>query len=327
MTSGMVGPGQGPMTVGRLLDRIWTILRGHARLFVRLGVMPAVSMLVLYGVMFGCFALAGLFQFPPPQQLSEPQRLLWIVFPAMLIAMVPMMVVFALFQGATCDAAIAVNRGIEPACGDLYRRAWSKTGRYTWLVLLSWLILMAPMLVGFALIVVGGMLAGPHNDGHSGAWFVLVPLIVLLYVGGVVYMIWMMLRIGLAFPACVAEDLTALEAVQRSGRLTVKAKGRMFLVLLVEWVISYAVMMVLEIVGMAVLGILILIGSALHMQMQEPVTIAALVLVGIILMGAICLLSMLMWSAYAVGLSVLYEDQVFRIDGPTNAAAMSGAPA
>jgi hypothetical protein len=317
------------MTVGRLLDRIWTILRSHSKLFVKLGVIPAAATLILCGVMFGCFAAAGLFHFPPTQQPPNLQRVLWIVFPASLIISVPMMVVFAVYQAATCNAALAVNRGLEPACGELNRRAWGKAGRFTWLMVMHWLIVVAPLYAGMALFGLAGVFAGGSGgDRNPGTWFVLIPFIFLLYIGGFVYMIWMMLRLGLAFPACVAEDITAWEAVKRSGRLTVKAKGRMFLVMLVVYAISYAVMMVFELVGLAAVGILILIGSAFHMQITQPVSIAVLVVVGIVFMAAICVMSVLMWAAYAISLSVIYEDQVLRIDGrPASAALAGGEPA
>lgn len=314
----------GPMTVGRLLDRIWTILRGHKGLFIKLGVMPTAAMLALYAVMAGLLAAAGMFHVPP--QPPDPARVLWIVFPGMLIIMVPMMLVFAVFQAATCAAALALHRGTEPASGDVYRLAWSKAGRYTWLVILCWLIVAAPMLLGGILLGGATLLAGRGgSDVNPGAWFIMVPLILLIYAGATVYMIWMTLRLGLAFPACVAEDLTAVEAIRRSSRLTVKAKGRMFLVLLVEWAISYAVMLVFEMVSMAAVAIVMLIGSAFHMQINEPLSIAILVVLGIIFMAAICLMSMLMWAAYAIGLSVIYEDQVLRIDGFPARPALSGA--
>jgi hypothetical protein len=313
------------MTVGRLLDRIWAILRGHARLFLKLSAMPAVATLAMYAVMIGVLAAAGVFHAPQP---PDPNRLVWILLPEMLIIALPMMVVFAVSQAAVCDGAIAANRGVAAACGDLYRKAWSKAGRYTWLTVLCWLILMAPMLAGFALVAVAGALSGRMSDGNVGAWFVLLPLMLLLYAGGFVYMIWMMLRLGLAFPACVTEDLTAWEAVQRSGRLTNKAKGRMFLVLLVVYAISYAAVLVLEMLAFAAIAIVILIGAAFHMHMGQPLAIAGLVVAGIVFLAAICLFSALMWAAYAVTLSVLYEDQVLRMDGPPpSPALMSGGTA
>ncbi|HEY2858108.1 MAG TPA: hypothetical protein VGJ21_06810 [Terracidiphilus sp.] len=322
MTPGWNPAWQGPMTVGRLLDRIWTILRGHAKLFLKLGVIPAAATLVLSGVMVGVLALAGIFHTSPP---PDPQRALWLVLPAMLIFMVPMMVVFAVYHAATCDAALAINRGQEPSSADLNRRAWSKAGRYTWLIVLCWLIVAAPMLVAFGLFA----FAGPRGGENGGAWLVLIPLTFLLSAGAMGYAIWMTLRLGLAVPACVAEDLTAWEAVERSGRLTVKAKGRMFLVFLVVWAISYAAMLVFEMVAGAAIGILMLIGAVLHMQIEQPASIAVLVVVGIVFMAAIGVLEMLMWSAYIICLSVIYEDQVLRIDGPASAspALAGGEPA
>lgn len=326
MSSGMGSGAQGwnpamamgPMTIGRLLDRIWTILRGNYRLFVKLGVPPTLAMVALYGALIGLMAAIGLFHSPP--QAPDP-RLFAILFGGAFVITIPMLVVFAVYQAATCEAALAMSRGFTAACGDLYRKVWQKAGRYTGLVLLCWLIVSAPVLVCFAVFgVAGEILSNAGGNSTPGLLFVLLPFMILGYTGAAVYMVWVTLRLGLAFPACVAEDLTAWKAVQRSGRLTVKAKGRMFVVLLVIWAISYAAMMVFEMLAMAVIGIFILIGVGLHMQIQQPLAIAALVVLGIVFMMAICLFSMLMWAAYAISLTVIYEDQVRRIDG---LAAMS----
>ena len=323
--------GPGPMTVGRLLDRVWTILRGNFRLVVRLGVMPTAVMMALYGVMGGAMAAAGLLHFPPPSQPPDP-RVFWVLFPAMLIVTVPMMVVFAVYQAATCEAALAANHGATATSSEFYRKAWKKAGRYTWLVVLCGLIMVAPFMLGVALFGLAGALLGTSGgNANPGAFFLLIPLVFLGYIGAFVYMIWMTLRLGLAFPACVAEDLTAWKAVRRAGRLAVKAKGRMFVVLLAVCAISYVAMMIFEVVAIALIGILMLIGSALSMRIDQPLSIAVLVVVGIAFLAAICLFSMLTWAAYAISLTAIYEDQVLRIDGPpantVPTPPMSGEPA
>jgi membrane-anchored glycerophosphoryl diester phosphodiesterase (GDPDase) len=308
-----------PMTVGRILDRIWVILRGRVWLFTAIGAVPGVATLILIGAIFGALFAMGIFP-PHPQAPASPQ-FVWKFFTAILLAMAPMMLVYAVFHAAVCHASIAVSRGAEVTWRSAYSAAWNKTGRYIWLVVLCWLIVSAPLMLAFALV--GGMAALSmfHAGGaaNPAAFLVILPILLLLYLGGMVYGIWMTLRVGLAFPAAVAEDLTAAQAVARSARLTHRAKGRMFLVLLVVYAISYAVMLVIEMLGMAGFAIVALIGSSLHWN-----ALVGFVGLGILAVPAFLVFMAMMSAIYGIVFSVLYEDQVVRIDGGAQALIAGG---
>lgn len=315
----------GPMTVGRILDRIAAILRGNIRLFLELSAVPAAAMLATYGVLFGVLRLEGIF--PPPAHVPQPANMVWTLSVAMLLAMVPMMLAYAVFQAAACHASIQANRGRKVTFREAYAVVWRYAGRYMGLMVLQALCIVVPMLL--LALAAASAVAAPALAGRGtlspGAWFLMIPLIMLAYLVGFAYAVWMSLRLGLAFPACVEENLTAVEALKRSGVLTRKAKGRMFLVLLVVYAISYAAFLVVEMVVMAVVAVLALVASGMHLHVPYALGMAGFAAAAVGIFAFFCVWMALIWAGYAISLSVLYEDQVFRIDGPA-AAPANGDP-
>lgn len=309
------GSSAGPMTVGRILDRIFAILRSDLGIFVRLGAVPVAVLLVTYAAAFAMLRVHGMF--PRPHAAADSVQVVAVVFPAMLMAMVPMMIAFAVFQAAACHASIQANRGRKITFRQAYGEALQDAGRYVWLMVLQAVCVVLPMLVILAAVVGGVWMSAIAVSGppRPATWFFVAPLIMLAYLLTLAYTVWMTLRLGLAFPACVEEKISAVEALRRSGYLTRKAKGRMFVVLLVVYAISYAAFLVVEFAALAVIALLAVIGAGLHLHIPYALGVAGIgVLVTVF--GALVLLWMaLIWAGYAISLSVLYEDQVARIDG------------
>lgn len=320
------GSSAGPMTVGRILDRIFAILRSNLGTFIRLGAVPVAVLLVAYGAAFALLRVKGLF--PRPHQAPDSAQILAVIFPAILVALVPMMVAFAVFQAAACHASIQANRGRRIGFRQAYGEALRDAGRYVWLMVLQAICVMLPVLVTLAAAIGGVWMRAVAASGppRPGTWFFVAPLIMLAYLLTLAYAVWMTLRLGLAFPACVEEKISAVEALKRSGYLTRQAKGRMFVVLLVVYAISYAAFLVVEFAALAVIAIVALIGAGMHLHVPFALGVAG---VGILAMvfGVLVLLWMaLIWAGYAISLSVLYEDQVARMD-PSPAGPVAGEPA
>jgi len=141
---------------------------------------------------------------------------------------------------------------------------------------------------------------------------VVVPLLMLVYVCGMVYAVFMMIRLAFATPACVAEDLPAYAAIKRSMQLSRHAKGRIFLVALVVYAANYAAMMIFEIVFGAIAGVgsLLFVGTHSGLVIQ----IVAASVFGLLFMGGLLLLMGAMWSSFTVAFTVVYRDQRLRID-------------
>jgi hypothetical protein len=135
------------------------------------------------------------------------------------------------------------------------------------------------------------------------------------------------LRFSLAFPASVIEDLTAWQAIKRSGILTRGAKGRIFLVLLVIYAATYLAILLLM-CGAAVVGAIgFFVWSGMHLHLSTPAIWILAVLAGVAFLSLMVLFMACAWAGYTTALAVLYNDQRMRIDGAPPTIAPNGVPA
>ena len=306
----------GPLTFGQILDRIAQILSRNWRLFLSLGSVPAGASLLIYAIVFGVMYKAG--AFPATQHSPIPTHVLWQIFPVMAVCSILMMIVYVLFEAAAAQAALAANRGVTISFREAYATAWQHLGRFLGLIVMRTLWVMLPMMAIWIVAAVAFGIAAALGRGsfHPGAIFLLMPVVVLGYLGSLVYGVWMMMRLLLAVPASIAENLTVMAALKRSAALAHKAKGRMFLVLLVMYAIGYAIFLVVEAIALAVAGIALIVGRGMHIHWPHPIAVAAAVIFGLCAVVAFFLWIAAFWSAYAITFTVFYDDQRVRIDGP-----------
>jgi hypothetical protein len=311
-----------PLTFGQILDRVFRLMRSHWKTFTAIGMLPIGVLIVFYAVFFGALYLAGVFKHPPaPPNVAV---ILSTVLPLGLLFIPVMFLMYGLYYGASSYATVRAECGLHVTAGEALRHAWSRIGRYTWLMILRSLIIVLPIIVlalALALILgAGGLFLGLGSKGDAsnaaaGALFLLIPLMILGYLGAAVYAIIMTLRLSLAFAACVEEDITAWQAIKRSGTLTHGAKGRIFLALLIIYAISYAAAMVLYFVGFfaVVIGALFTGG---HIDWTSPATIAVAVIAGIAMLAFVLVWTALLLAAYSTAFAVFYRDQRLRQQGP-----------
>jgi hypothetical protein len=320
--SGIYPPGAVfPMTFSQILDRISRIVRRRWKTLAAIGIAPMGFVVLLEAIFFATFYFAGILK--PPTAPADIQRIAWIAIPFDLLLIPAMLVLYGLYYGASSYAALQADRDLPVTIAQAYAHAWSRLGRYVWLMILRALIVVVPMIPLILAFAAGAFFMtrhASHGSDNAGILFLLIPLGILLYLGAFVYAIIMALRLSLAYCACVHEGLTARQAITRSGFLTQGAKGRIFLVLLVIYAISYAVMMVIYFIGLIVFGAVMLAGSAgLSAHDTTPFGYAGIGL--LILAGAAIVIfwSALLMAAYSVSFAVLYRDQCLRRDGQETA--------
>jgi membrane-anchored glycerophosphoryl diester phosphodiesterase (GDPDase) len=315
-----------PMTFSQSLDRIWKILCGRYRLFLQLGSVPAAAFFAIYAIIFGVLFAFGVF---PPHGAPDPQRMARVIIPAIALTTLPMVIAYAVFEAAACSATLAINRGGETSFRVAYDVAWTRLGRIAWLMILRWVCIALPIMAVLGTWFGAGALAFFTGVGkaHPGVLFVLIPFVVLSYLASIVYAVWMALRLGLAVPACLAEDTTAMQAVKRSARLTRGAVGRIFIVMLVVYAISYAAMFVFEMAAMAVSLLGTLLGSAMHAHLGQPWVVVGLSLFGLAALVGFLAMMALSWSSYSIAFTVLYDDQRLRQEGAARMVVCGGPTA
>jgi hypothetical protein len=298
-----------PLTFGQILDRIYRLMRSQFKLFIAIASVPAVAMVLMMALFFA-IAFIPVFSQLPKQ--PDPALMFRLMIPSMLFTMPLSLVVFALYLAASIHAAMQANLGISITFREAYGTAWKRVGRHLWLLILIYIIAFLPLLVT-ELVMFGGMglFAASHTELSPGFFF-LIPLEVLLFIAALVYGIIMAMRLSLAFPASLVEDLTAWAAIRRSGQLTRGAKGRIFLVLLVIYALGYAAEMVGILALGAVIGIGALVMAACGVQMLSVAGIIGIVLASLCFAAFLYLWMALLWSAFSTALAVLYHDQRLR---------------
>jgi len=311
------------MPFGFTLDRVYRILRDHLKLFLGIAAPPAVAMILLYGVMYGVM-FANLRPFlsrnvDPVAAATAQFAMMRIMFPSMLVAMVPMTVIIAFYLAAAFHAGNKIDSGIGTTVGECFGQAWSGLGRSLGLLLWIYFRAFGPVLVLEVVLFgasgwfgINGSLQNPPT-----AAFLVLPLIWLLLVAACVYGVVVALRMSLAFPASIDEGITAGEAIRRSRKLTEGSRGRIFLLLLVLELIACACIFVLEMVA----GVAFAIGAFVIYLVPNHSTgpwifvgIVVGVIAGIVLLILFYAWIALLYGSLVVALSVVYHDQRRRKD-------------
>jgi hypothetical protein len=303
-----------PLTIGQILDRIFRLLRGHIGLFLRIACVPAAGFFLIYACIGVALLAAGVFSNGVAH--PDPIRILWAVFPAAMVAGLGYSLLYAVFEAAGTYAALQANQEVKASFREAYGVALENAGRFVWMMILRILWIGLPSLLTYALF--GGLAVWlfPRGGNPSpGLLFLLVPLFFLAYLGSMAYAIIMGLRLALALPACVTENLTAVAALKRSLALTRNAKGRIFLVLLVVYAAGYVAFLLLEAVLFAVVGVGALAASAAHVRFDTGWVVAGIAVVALILLAALFLFTAALAASYAIAFAVLYHDQRLRVDG------------
>jgi hypothetical protein len=139
----------------------------------------------------------------------------------------------------------AVNRiwqGGRITIRDAYKATWARGWRYVWLYLLQALaIWIAPVAIWIVLVFVSAGLAAVLGGGNAASGVdVLIGMLAILAVAVLAgYALWMLLRLCLAFPACVIEQTSAWASLKRSSVLSKGTRGRIFVLFLLGTVIGY----------------------------------------------------------------------------------------
>jgi hypothetical protein len=312
-----------PMPFGFTLSRVYRILRDHLKLFLGIAAPPAVGMVLLYGVMFWImFAnMRPLLSTAadPVAAVNAQFRMMRIMMPTMLVAMVPLMAIFAFYLAAAFFAANKIDSGVGTSVRECFGQAWARLGRSLGLLLWIYLRAYGPVLV--LEVVFFGLSGWFVRDGTAQsppiAVFALFPVFWILCMAACVYGTIVAMRMSLAFPASIEEEIKAGEAIRRSSHLTFGSKGRIFLLLLVVELIGMACIIVLEILAAVVFAIGGLVTYLVPNHSTNAWTVVG-ILVGVVAAIALIIL-FYVWTALLYGglvatLSVVYHDERRRKD-------------
>jgi hypothetical protein len=118
----------------------------------------------------------------------------------------------------------------------------------------------------------------------------------------------MLLRLSLAFPTCVVEQIGAIAALKRSVSLSRGTKGRIFLLYLLGTVLNY--LLTLAFTSPAFIVIVLMTGAGNPKYAQTAGTVLI-----IIVYGAAFAVQALTKPVYGIALMLFYYDQRIRQEG------------
>jgi hypothetical protein len=313
-------------TFGQVLDRTYRLTRSHFKLLVGMAAIPSGIVLLLVMSLEVVIWIPMLRQFPNP---PSPEAMLQYLTPGVIVPVLIGFVllnlaIFSIYLAAASHASVQADLGVEVTLREAYGMALQRGGRHLWLLLLMYLCTALPLLLIEAAGLLGISALVRSGGTPAPALFLLLPLVFLLYLGALVYAILMGLRLSLAFPACVAEGLTAIAAIKRSFQLSRGAMGRIFLVLLVVYAVVVAGFLVIEFVAIMVAVVAAIVAMVAHIHLAAPWSYIGLGLVGVCGFAALVLFTSLTYAATMAALAVLYNDQRLRKDGLPPAAPQAG---
>lgn len=297
-----------PSSLSEILDRTLQIYRRRFLVFAGLAVAPYVAVLV--PVCIFLLPFGGWLGTQTSGKLPDTGSLILMVLGVLMAAPV-WVAVTALATGALTHAAWHAYFGegttIRGAWNEAWARGWSYTGLYLVEILLIWT---APVLVWLLLVTGGaGIAAMARNSGLGPTIALLWGIMTAVLIPALIaYGVWMLLRLALAFPACVVEQIGLGAALRRGPSLCRGTKGRIFLLYLLGWVINYLLTLAIMLPMTIVVA---LIPGLQDPQHARAATMLMFVAVYAMAIGAQALTK----PVYAIALVLFYFDQRIRQEG------------
>lgn len=298
-----------PLEIGQILRRIKQILERQARLSFKLGIVPALSGVVAYLMFAGgaVLAVGGV----PGTSVSAHARIaggIPIGIALIVLGMALATISYGLFEAAAVYAALKANRAEAASVREAYGVALRSVMRLCGLLILRFMVVGLPViLVEAAIFAIGGPAAKAPG---AAALIVAMVVFVLTVLAAIAWSIFAMLHYSLAVPVAVAEGVSALAAMKRSGHLMRKGKGRLIVVMLVLYACWMAATMVLELV-VGLLGVVaVFAGAALQVPRNVAVGLGVPAVVLVVL--GFLVFVMMEYASLAIALAVVYDDQRFR---------------
>ena len=295
-----------PLTLSEILDRTAQIYRSRFLVFLGIATIPAGTLFLFAAGIFGLIAWIGA---NSHHGATVADISVWIFLIVLLVLVVPgSLITSALGEAATSDASARFFLGETTTIRTAYKTAWKRCGRYVGLFVLQGLAIFAGPVVLFVMAVslmVAARVSGYANNDPSPLFGGLVLLLIAI-IGVVV--VWVLLRLCLAFPASVIEQTTAWNGLKRASFLSNGTRGRIFVLYLLGLFLNQILAWAVTIPAVIVIALLPGLQGQAHAQT-----------LGIIMMfvayGAGFAVRALTKPIYGIALTLFYFDQRIRKEG------------
>jgi hypothetical protein len=306
-------PAYRPLTTGQILERVYRLLRANWKLLFGIGALPGISFFVSFGMLLAAGGYVAFAVIRDGKQASQAQIAIPLVA-AYCLMMVIQLVVLSLYLSAASYAAVSLDCGSRVTMRESYAVARERAGRSVLLMLAIYAICFLPSILLQAPMFAIMAFMGATQTNPSPILIILFPIVFVLSFGTTIAGLLVGLRLVLAFPVSMFENLTVKQALKRSWRLTRGALGRIFLVILVVYGVIYVVVMVFMMLAFALgaIGYLVFSPALAHPTTQTIWFLA--ICGGIAYLALMAVLIACSWAGYSTAFSVLYNDQRMRFD-------------
>jgi hypothetical protein len=295
-----------PLTLSEILDRTAQFYRSRFLLFLGIAAIPAGIMFVFAAGAFAFFAWVGA---NARHGATVADILVWTFLSVLMILVIPgSIAAAAMGEAAITDAAARSFLGENLTIRSAYKGAWKRGWRYTGLLILQGLVILAAPAVAFVALIAAMIAAKVSGFAANDPSPVFGIVSVLLFSVLGAFAVWMLLRICLAFPACVVEQTTAWKSLKRCTELSRGTRWRIFVLYLLGLVLNQILAWAVTIpIVMALAFIPGLQGKA-HAQTLGLV-------VTFMVYGAMFVVRALTKPVYGIALTLFYFDQRIRKEG------------
>jgi hypothetical protein len=295
-----------PLTLAEVLDRTAQIYRARFLVFFGIGTIPA-GMVFVFAA--GVFAFMTWMGSRAKHGATISDIVVWVFLAGLLLLVVPLCLgASALGEAAMSDAAarsfLGENITIRSAYKTTLKRAWRYIGLYTLQVLA---IVVAPSVV--FLLAMFGMIAGKvrgfsSNDSSPLFGGLVFLLMLVLSTGAVV----ILLRLCLAFPASVVEQVAAWPALKRGLSLSHGTRARIFLLFVLGVVLNQILAWCLMFPVLIAIAFIPSLQGQAHAQTVGMIALFATY-------GSYFAVKAFIKPLYGIALTIFYFDQRIRKEG------------
>jgi hypothetical protein len=247
------------LSLGEILDRVFTLYRNHFALFAGVMAIPAAVQIPTNLYSFSMWGKLIRLQpgHPPPLDPGFLAIIYLVIFPVLMVAL-------TLGLGAIALAVSDVYLGRTATIRGSYQKALRRFWRLLGLLITIGLIftgIFILFVLGMTMLFAGLAASGVMTHAENGAKIGLVLLMVVVFLALLAITIFVFMVFSLVIPAVMLEDASVGGALRRSIELTRGRRWHIFLGLLLMVFVGYAVILIFQGPFLLAMGLFIMKGA------------------------------------------------------------------
>ena len=257
-----------PMSTSQVLDRTFHLYRNHFVLFAGIAVITPALHLISQLVQLKIFGPVAVPRDPASINGQFFSTLIIRVIVSVLVGSIIYLIGTAMASSATAYAVSMVHLGKTSTIAEAYSKVKPIFLRILWLLTQVIVLTAGPLMFAYVLFL--GMIFAIGRAAKSGGQGIvflavgggLIGLVVFL--AGLVWMVFAFCRYALAVPACTLENMPAGKSIKRSRFLTNGAKWSILGIALLTWLIGFILTYLLQLPAL-IAGHAVIITARTHL--------------------------------------------------------------